>query len=157
MGAYKKIVESPLLIRWFAMNLDFHHENVEALPVGLKNNDKDVHGISQPVNFAHLLDDITPVYQPEYPTSRLTLSYISFYPKTSAPERLKAVNALQNISKILGRRRFSMDYAKDVMTSKFTVSPPGFSLDNYRTWEAVLLGSIPIVLDSPHMRDIYDK
>ena len=39
--------------------------------------------------------------------------------------------------------------------SKFTVSPPGIGWDCYRTWEAVLFGSIPIVIGSPAYSQLY--
>ncbi len=39
--------------------------------------------------------------------------------------------------------------------SKFVLSPPGFGEDCYRTWEAVLLGAVPIVRRSP-LQQLYD-
>lgn len=42
-----------------------------------------------------------------------------------------------------------------VAKSKFVLSPPGFGEDCYRTWEAVLLGAVPIVRRSP-LQQLYD-
>jgi hypothetical protein len=40
-------------------------------------------------------------------------------------------------------------YMEEMAHFKFTLSPPGNGLDCYRTWEALLVGSIPIVKSSP--------
>jgi len=40
------------------------------------------------------------------------------------------------------------DYMKEMANFKFTVSPRGYGIDCYRTWEALLAGSIPIVKHS---------
>jgi hypothetical protein len=41
------------------------------------------------------------------------------------------------------------DYLKQMAESIFTLSPKGLGPDCYRTWEALLVGSIPIVKTSP--------
>ena len=33
----------------------------------------------------------------------------------------------------------------------------GFGWDCYRTWESILFGAIPIVLDNPAMKDLYES
>ena len=37
-------------------------------------------------------------------------------------------------------------------THRFVLSPPGHGLDCHRTWEAILLGAIPIVVDCAYLR-----
>jgi hypothetical protein len=57
---------------------------------------------------------------------------------------------LQNISKCfyelnsIDQWRFYLHIAR----SKFVLSPPGDGIDCYRTWEALYLGSIPIILNT---------
>ncbi len=41
-----------------------------------------------------------------------------------------------------------IDYMKEMADFKFTLSPRGYGIDCYRTWEAILAGSIPIVRHS---------
>jgi hypothetical protein len=48
------------------------------------------------------------------------------------------------------------EYIQTLMRSCFTLSPRGSGLDCYRTWEAVLSGSIPIVLHSYLDREFED-
>ncbi len=40
-------------------------------------------------------------------------------------------------------------YLQDLSEHKFCISPPGVGLDAHRTWEALMVGTIPIVLSSP--------
>lgn len=47
------------------------------------------------------------------------------------------------------RRLPFVDYMKQMAQCKFTLSPRGYGPDTYRTWEALLAGSIPIVKSSP--------
>lgn len=58
---------------------------------------------------------------------------------------------LRNISKCFYQLD-SIDqwrYYLHIARSKFVLSPPGNGIDCYRTWEALYLGSIPIILNTP--------
>jgi hypothetical protein len=63
---------------------------------------------------------------------------------------LSCHSRLQNISKCF----YQLDaidqwrYYLHIARSKFVLSPPGNGIDCYRTWEALYLGSIPIVLNT---------
>ena len=48
-----------------------------------------------------------------------------------------------------------MDYLKEMAQCKFTFSPRGFGIDCYRTWEALLVGSIPVIKSS-HLDFMYE-
>lgn len=41
------------------------------------------------------------------------------------------------------------DYCKEMSKFKIVISPPGNGLDNHRTWEALYMGCIPVVIDNP--------
>lgn len=47
-------------------------------------------------------------------------------------------------------------YYSELMQHRFVVSPEGYGIDCYRHWEALYLGSIPIVQRSQHMRSFAD-
>ena len=38
---------------------------------------------------------------------------------------------------------------RSIRTSKFVLCPSGLSMDSYRLWEAIMLGSIPVVESNP--------
>lgn len=44
-----------------------------------------------------------------------------------------------------GQRQPFHSYLKEMASCKFTLSPKGLACDCYRTWEALLVGSIPVV------------
>ncbi len=44
---------------------------------------------------------------------------------------------------------------KKMRNSKFVISPTGRGLDCFRTWEALLVGAVPIVLNSSVSRRLY--
>lgn len=56
---------------------------------------------------------------------------------------------------IIKTRTIWNDYLKHLNIAKFIVSPPGTGLDCYRTWEALIMGAIPIVLQS-EISSLYD-
>ena len=45
-------------------------------------------------------------------------------------------------------RRSHEQYLQDMKCSYFVLSPPGNGIDCHRTWEAVLMGAVPVVLPS---------
>lgn len=49
---------------------------------------------------------------------------------------------------LVGDRKPWLEYMKEMAQCKFTLSPKGIGIDCYRTWEALLVGSIPVVKSS---------
>ena len=167
-GAALNILKSPLLIAWFAENLDFTHPKVIPMPIGLEN--KQYNGLGQPWKIAQVLQPVVPIYLPNNQVDselnlngekrntkmeRDILSYFNINPRPEIPERW-ASQILRNISHE-PQRKNQTEYAKDLRRSKFVVSPPGVGWDCHRTWESVLFGSIPIVLHSEHMAPLYSQ
>jgi hypothetical protein len=49
---------------------------------------------------------------------------------------------------VVASGRTQREYLLDLAASKFVLSPRGNGLDCHRTWEALLMGAIPIVIAS---------
>lgn len=47
-------------------------------------------------------------------------------------------------------------YYSQIAAHRFVLSPPGRGIDCYRTWEALYLGAVPVVVDSPPMTAFKD-
>ena len=47
-------------------------------------------------------------------------------------------------------------YIKELQAHKFCLSPPGRGIDAHRTWEALMVGTIPICISSS-LNDIYSR
>ncbi len=78
-----------------------------------------------------------PLYRPHANTRRL--AYDSLIGQGFQPSPVRQING----------------YLQDLSEHKFCISPPGVGLDAHRTWEALMVGTIPIVLSSP-MDTLYD-
>ncbi len=76
------------------------------------------------------------------------LLYINFSLKTH-PDRPQIKKLFVGKSFChFGNRTHFENYLKTMARFKFTLSPPGLGPDCYRTWEALLVGSIPIIKTS---------
>jgi hypothetical protein len=47
-------------------------------------------------------------------------------------------------------------YIKELSTYKFCLSPPGRGVDTHRTWEALMVGTIPIMI-STALDSLFEK
>merc|ERR1712083_1147707 len=82
-------------------------------------------------------------------------SRANFAPGRNSTERTDSLRLLSNISHVVTKDISPKMYVEELKRAKFTVSPPGIGWDCHRTWEAVLFGSIPIVIQSPAYRQLY--
>ena len=72
-----------------------------------------------------------PLYRPHANTRRL--AYDSLIGQGFQPSPVRQISG----------------YLQDLSEHKFCISPPGVGLDAHRTWEALMVGTIPIVMSSP--------
>jgi hypothetical protein len=82
--------------------------------------------------------------------NRTTLLYVNFNLNTNRVQRQAALNQVAKLKnvQIVSKPIPFENYLEDVGNAKFVLSPPGNGLDCHRTWEALLLGTTPIVLSS---------
>ena len=144
----QELLKHPLLIRWFAQNLSpgySDHEKMEAVPLGLEN----------PRVRGYLISDIEPYLRAAPPAysvlqqhdHRPNFLFVALNPLTN-PLRSQALVNFKDIMDTPNRKLRRSEYFVSMMNSKFTLSPPGRGEDCHRTWEAILLSSIPIVRPS---------
>ena len=155
------LLANPLLLAWYAQNRDFDHPKLHSLPIGIN-----LHNLwSNPLQWGGGF--ILPTLQ------ELQLQTIS----ENAPSFLKREQ------KIFCNWHFSIDRAdrKDCLERidkttcffqpeprpmvetwemqsqyQFVLSPHGAGLDCHRTWEALLLGCIPIV-KTAKINDLFEN
>lgn len=150
-----KLLRSPFLLKWFVQNTRLQYENkIIQLPIGL-----DYHTISENKNHAWKLDNEN--HLPKY--QELTLVNIK---ENSKPFFERIPKIYVNFS--IGNDRFGdrtsslnnipdnlliyyTDFIKrtnnwhNITNYAFVLSPFGNGMDCHRTWEALCLGSIPII------------
>jgi hypothetical protein len=171
-----RVLENPLLVRWFAQNLTFTHPKLHHLPLGL-----DYHTIS---SLGEIDDSRLPWKVHRNPIKRF------FKPPRKWGDRMPPLEQESILRRTAKRHagyarkrpqgycnwRFSLDRGDrrecfdrchpDAMHVQrkfrsrartwdlsarhaFTLSPFGVGYDCHRTWEALMLGSVPIIHTSP--------
>ena len=146
-SAYRRALDSRQLIVWFAQNADSRvHRKIRALPLGFENA-RWKRADWQRLASYRAAGQLKPWAR------RPTLLYANFNTKTHAsrPALFAAMAALANRSQSIVATRLSVAHAGFIAAladSRFVLSPPGRGVDCHRTWEALLLGAVPIVKTS---------
>lgn len=150
-GSVNKILESEKITALFAQNLEIEHPKVFPLPIGL-----DYHNIWEKPRKNSLGYRITPLLHERFILktlassvnldNRKNLLYCNWHFKIDRGDRRACyeginhelcffeqspVNRLQNYS---NQSKF-----------RYVLSPSGLGSDCYRTWEAIILGCIPVI------------
>lgn len=123
----------------FCVNLTEESSKIRALPIGLENAALNNNG-----RLDLYLGEGTP---DTISRNRKVLS--SFHESNNPEVRGPLINKLQ-------QSRFGYDgfqwkraeYRAEVRRTQFVIAPPGNGNDTHRTWEAIYLGAIPVVLKS---------
>ncbi|MHA7775267.1 hypothetical protein [Roseibium sp. M-1] len=151
------LLENPFLSTWYAQNLDFKHAKLKHLPLGI-----DFHTLSssEPGGASNKWGaQLTPVAQ-EDRLLRIALASAPLSERRKqafsnwhfAAERGDRKECLEEFPREL--THFQPDFMEREVSWKlntnfaFTLSPLGKGLDCHRTWEALLLGTIPVVKTS---------
>jgi hypothetical protein len=126
------------LMSLFAMNVLVRDERIIPLPIGLENKRLHYNGIVR---------DFDTLRRKAVEKKPRILS--AFTVGNNAKERGDALRYLSAmpLNDTIGRIN-SRAYRKVAATYMFIASPPGNGADCHRTWEAMYLGSIPIVVRS---------
>jgi hypothetical protein len=127
------------IIRWFAHNLLATHPKLEAVPIGLEN--LWLHANGEVRDFDRLRSGLR---------EKKNRILYAFSLGTNPAERGPALAALKSSRLADGPSwTTSSAYRECLAGYSFVASPPGNGFDCHRTWEALYLGTIPIVKRSP--------
>ena len=134
-----RILNSPFLVKWYALNACYDHSKLQLLPIGVNNNKwfTDFGGTVEYLREKHA--------NPH--TKRTILLNASYSLKNNPEERKKC---LRYTSIPLLPRKKQNEYFTDLANSYFTLSPSGVGIDCHRTWEALYCGSIPIITSNKY-------
>jgi hypothetical protein len=135
----KQILNSEKLVRWWGQNLCFIHQKMRILPIGIANAMWD-HGkvenfVNNPIGIANAMWDHGKVY-------------FNFNIYTNREKRESCYNAFKDRYEFLPMLSVA-ENARRLAQYKWCICPEGNGVDTHRLWEAMYLGSIPIVLKSP--------
>ena len=131
----------------FAQNLVGAVDGAGVLPIGLENAWRNNHGIPETFDNA----------RSQLPEEKLYRVLWGF--KISTNPTIRASAAVTLLSCPLAHQIGRLEPAahkEELARYAFVASPPGNGLDTHRTWEAMYLGCVPIVLRS-HMAETYEQ
>ena len=145
-----QILNSPNLIHWYSQNLnDLTNSKLTSIPIGLyyhtRVNGKDESPYKQEQLIFEL--NIIPFYERKI---KLYINFINTirgrYGEKDRKDALEQIpKFLQIIEKNIIQRKETWN---NMIQYAFVVSPLGNGLDCHRTWEALVLGCIPVVKTS---------
>jgi hypothetical protein len=149
----QKILDHPLLIKWYSQNCIEPQDKLFQLPIGL-----DFHTLSRGAyswgpqqSLESQMQDIMNLKNIKY--IRVSKCYANFQFLMNTRYAGDRNEAIQQIPKNLvfyePRKTTRMNCWKNMIQCKYVISPHGNGLDCHRTWEALILGCIPIVKTSP--------
>ena len=135
-GLNHKILNHPLLIKWYGQNMSIISDKTEGIPIGLENKYWERTKVEVINNYCK--------------NSKNKLLYLNFS-LNSNPNRSKIMDVLLKNGFTKNNKLPWSEYIKDMSNYKFSISPKGNGADCHRTWECLYLGVIPIVEKSKHI------
>lgn len=155
-SAFHRLIGSEFVIAWFSQNLVFspkQYPKLRHLPIGL-----DYHTLasqnhswgprSSPKTQEDLLFAVAKKAKPFY--ERPKKAYTTFHFELGRGGRQQAYNQIpRELIHYEPEKTTRLVSWKNQSNYAFVASPPGEGLDCHRTWEALCLGCIPILLSTP--------
>jgi hypothetical protein len=143
---YLDVLNDSKIIKWYGMNCNIKHDKLQPIPIGIAN-EKWPHG-----NKKTLLSVANTSIE------KTKLVYSNFNISTNTSKRSDVFNIIKEKAFIdIDTETHSyQEYLIKLKSYKYTISPPGNSVDCHRIWESVYLGVIPIVEKHIALETWYD-
>lgn len=127
------------ITKWFAQNVNYQHPDLIPIPIGIENHFGPSKGSLIDVEF---IEKTLPIVGNDKIHDKI---YCNF--KNTHPNRGNVRNILEEsgVGWVQTSDMPSADYHLQMSKFLFVASPRGNGIDCHRTWEALLVGSIPIV------------
>lgn len=127
------------IIHWYAQNANFKNEKLTLLPIGIQN-----FNTGKEDNFIEYIDNIKNL---DYQNKKNRILF-GFNVHPNIPSRQEAFNYLSKSDLCDHINKKRKEYYETLINYKYMASPEGAGIDCHRTWEAIYLGVIPIIIRS---------
>jgi hypothetical protein len=128
-----KYLEGNNILKWYCQNRETSHPKLVSIPIGLANS-----------QWPHGNQELIAAVKAEKNRKEI-LVYKNFDVSTNYGER-SICNAITNNSGIhMSDKTTVENYWRNISKSLFVISPPGNGIDCHRIWEALFLGTTPVV------------
>jgi hypothetical protein len=136
------------------------HPKLHVLPIGPKWNWRSTEFMSEDktenmrIFLSYCLQPNTNFRNKDLKKNLLYFNYTQW--TTDNPFYKSHKDCRKNTTRILQEKGFPYNpnlpfeqYIRTLSTYKFSVSPPGAGIDTHRTWESLMVGTIPVMLKTP--------
>ena len=157
------ILNNPHLLRWFTKNPSIVHNKISALPLGPKWQYKSHNFFGEDktqtlqILYRHCLRP-----REMFSSNKRELLYFHFN-KTTETTFFKDHTKIREQVFTICEKHFPLsppadfeNYLIELKKYKFCLSPPGRGIDTHRTWESLMVGTIPIMISTP-LDSLYDN
>lgn len=159
-GSLDTLLDSPLVLVWFAQNRDFDHPKLRSLPIGVNIHNQWTNPLQwgggfilpafQELQLRAIAESAKPFNERE------AKAYCNWHFSLDRADRRECAEALDRSVCYFQDKPIPMaDSWERQSQYQFVLSPHGAGLDCHRTWEALLLGCIPIVKKAK-MNDLFE-
>ncbi len=146
-GTWRPFLDDGRLFHWFAHNTTLTHAKVTPLPIGIAN-----------AQWKHGDPNTVAEVAATAPRARDPVAHAAFDPTTNPAARadpdLRALLETPLVRQDTVRPH--ADYLAAMARCRYAVSPPGNGADCHRHWEALYVGTAPVVLDGPWLDGFRD-
>jgi hypothetical protein len=164
LQTFNRLVENPLIVRWFAQNNEIHNKKIVSIPIGLDYHtlhENDYHPwapgstrrspLEQEAELKQIIENMPDLRDRPL---RICCNFHFILPYVKQywhKDRKFALKVLKDKPFAIFSEKFipRLELWKSYQEFSFVASPHGYGLDCHRTWEALILGCIPIVRTSP--------
>jgi hypothetical protein len=147
------LLQNPLLLAWYAQNRDFDHPKLHSLPIGIN-----LHNLwSNPLQWGggfilptlQELQIQTIAYCAPPLIKRIPQIFCNWHFSIDRADRRQCYEEIDHSVCHFQSKPLPVDQTWELQSQyQFVLSPHGAGLDCHRTWEALLLGCIPIVKEA---------
>lgn len=139
-SACRGLLEEETLIAWLAQNAyEVSHPKLIPIPIGLENRYNQNGDPSRVEKAIKRLSD---------KAKRNIFIYMNFNVATCPQERGEVFSLFKDRSYVISSPKSYSAFLRDLSRTNFVLCPRGNGFDCHRTWEALLMGAIPIVKSS---------
>lgn len=151
----RKILKNPLLLKWYAQNSTLVNDKLIQLPIGL-----DLHTLTTNPLWGSIQSEKDQIKDIEeiklISIKKENKGYSNFHFSLNSDDRREAIAQISKDLVYYEPNKVTRIVTwKNMIKYKYVISPVGNGLDCHRTWEAIILGCIPIVKRS-ELSTLYD-
>lgn len=154
------LLQNPLLVAWYAQNRDHDHPKLHSLPIGINIHNQWTNPLQwgggfilpafQELQLKTIAEEARPFNE------RKAKIFCNWHFSLDRADRKECSDLIDHSSCYFQEQPVPMADTWELQSQyQFVLSPHGAGLDCHRTWEALLLGCIPIVKKAK-MNDLFE-